>query len=95
MDIYRKSAQTANTAAAKETAGNTLLALNDKLFAQLDNLTSKNLKGEDLKNEIDRTDAIVDVAKTIIGNAELCLRAQIAKDEKLGAYAELPRMING
>lgn len=76
-------------------ATNTLMALNDKLFAQLDRLSDDSLKGDDLKNEIDRSDAIVDVAKTIIGNAELCLRAKIAKDEKLGSYAELPKMING
>ena len=40
---------------------NTLLSLNDKLFAQLERLSSPDLHGDALEEELKRTDAVVDV----------------------------------
>lgn len=73
---------------------NNLNSLNNKLFEQLDRLTNKNLSGDKLKEELERTDAIVDISRTIISNADLMLKAMVAKDEKLGSYAKLPALLD-
>ena len=73
---------------------NNLNSLNNKLFEQLDRLTNKNLSGDKLREELDRTDAIVDISRTIISNADLMLKAMVAKDEKLGSYAKLPALLD-
>ena len=73
---------------------NNLNSLNDKLFEQLDRLTNKNLSGDKLQEELERTDAIVDISRTIISNADLMLKAMVAKDEKLGSYAKLPALLD-
>ena len=59
---------------------NNLNSLNNKLFEQLDRLTNKNLSGDKLQEELERTDAIVDISRTIISNADLMLKAMVAKD---------------
>ena len=69
-------------------------SLNNKLFEQLDRLTNKNLSGDKLQEELERTDAIVDISRTIISNADLMLKAMVAKDEKLGSYAKLPALLD-
>ena len=74
---------------------NNLNSLNNKLFEQLDRLTNKNLSGDKLQEELERTDAIVDISRTIISNADLRLKAMVAKDEKLGSYAKLPALLDG
>ena len=73
---------------------NNLNSLNDKLFEQLDRLTNKNLSSDKLQEELERTDAIVDISRTIISNADLMLKAMVAKDEKLGSYAKLPALLD-
>ncbi len=73
---------------------NNLNSLNNKLFEQLDRLTNKNLSGDKLQEELERTDAIVDISRTIISNADLMLKAMVAKDEKLGSYAKLPALLD-
>ena len=73
---------------------NNLNSLNSKLFEQLDRLTNKNLSGDKLREELERTDAIVDISRTIISNADLMLKAMVAKDEKLGSYAKLPALLD-
>ena len=73
---------------------NNLNSLNNKLFEQLDRLTNKNLSGDKLQEELERTDAIVDISRTIISNADLMLNAMVAKDEKLGSYAKLPALLD-
>ena len=73
---------------------NNLNSLNNKLFEQLDRLTSNNLSGDKLQEERERTDAIVDISRTIISNADLMLKAMVAKDEKLGSYAKLPALLD-
>ena len=74
---------------------NNLNSLNNKLFEQLDRLTNNNLSGDKLREELERTDAIVDISRTIISNADLMLKAMVAKDEKLGSYAKLPALLDG
>ena len=73
---------------------NNLNSLNNKLFEQLDRLTNTNLSGDRLQEELERTDAIVDISRTIISNADLMLKAMVAKDEKLGSYAKLPALLD-
>lgn len=73
---------------------NNLNSLNDKLFEQLDRLTNNNLSDDKLQKELERTDAIVDISRTIISNADLMLKAMVAKDEKLGSYAKLPALLD-
>lgn len=71
---------------------NTLGDLNSYLFAQLDVLSNQDLKGEELKEEIYRSEAITDVAKAIIGNANTVLQAQKYSTEYI---KEVPRMLEG
>ena len=73
---------------------NNLNSLNSKLFEQLDRITNNNLSGDKLREELERTDAIVDISRTIISNADLMLKAMVAKDEKLGSYAKLPALLD-
>ena len=73
---------------------NNLNTLNSKLFEQLDRLTNNNLSGDKLREALERTDAIVDISRTIISNADLMLKAMVAKDEKLGSYAKLPALLD-
>ena len=54
-------------------AKNTLLDLNNHLFAQLERLGDEDLSQEDLQKEISRAKAISGVAKNIIDNAKTTL----------------------
>jgi hypothetical protein len=69
---------------------NTLVDLNNYLFAELERLDDEELKDEDLKKEISRAKAITGVASQVVANAGVVLRAAIAKQE----YApELPALL--
>lgn len=68
---------------------NNLGRLNDILFEQLDRMNNPKLAGEDLRGEIDRADAIIDLGRTIISNGELVLKAAIKKSE--GFYVDQGR----
>lgn len=68
---------------------NNLGRLNDILFEQLDRMNNPKLTGEDLRGEIDRADAIIDLGRTIISNGELVLKAAIKKSE--GFYVDKGR----
>ncbi len=50
--------------------------LHGSLFEQLDRLNKDGLKGEELKQEIDRAKAMGSIAQSIIKNGELVLRAK-------------------
>ena len=52
---------------------NKLTDLNDYLFAQLERLGDESIKPEQVKIEIERSRAIVDVADKIVSNARLQL----------------------
>lgn len=60
---------------------NQLSDLNNHLFAQLERLSDEDLTGEELKQEIDRSKAVNDVARNVVANAQLVLNAEIAKQE--------------
>lgn len=72
---------------------NTLTDLNNHLFAQMERLSDEDLNGEALEQELKRTDAIKNISKEIISNAQLALDAQIAVSEKLPMAAKLPAML--
>lgn len=52
-----------------------LVDLNNILFSQLDRISKEGLKGEELREEIDRTKAVSTIARDIIENARLALDA--------------------
>ncbi len=71
---------------------NKLLDLNNHLFAQLERLSDEGLKGDELKEEINRSKAVTGVSKEIVSNARLALDAQMAIGQSLKA-GQLPAMI--
>ena len=74
---------------------NTLGDLNNHLFAQLDRLSDKELKGEKLQEEISKAKAVGDIAARIIANGSLVLNAMKFKDDMWNADAKLPVMLEG
>ena len=54
---------------------NKLSDLNNHLFEQMERLNSDQLKGEELKNEIDRAKAMAEVADKIVGSAKVTVDA--------------------
>jgi len=56
---------------------NKLIDLNNHLFAQIERLNDEDKKGDDLKQEIERSKAMANVAKNIIDNGKLALAAQV------------------
>lgn len=71
---------------------NKLIDLNNHLFAQLERLSDEGLKGEQLREEINRSKAVGGVAKHIVDNARLALDAQIAVGNKVEKL-NMPEMI--
>lgn len=63
---------------------NNLQKLNDYLFSQLDRLNDPELKGDDLKDEIERSKAVTSVSKGVVENATLQLEAVKLKVEYVG-----------
>ncbi|TGE36862.1 hypothetical protein E4K67_17330 [Desulfosporosinus fructosivorans] len=73
---------------------NSLVDLNNHLFAQLERLGDEEIIGEKLAEEIDRAKAINSVAVQIISNGKLVLDAIKAKDEYLGGDSKrMPAML--
>ena len=53
---------------------NRLTDLNDHLFAQIERLGDEDLKGEDLKDEIERADSMARIATQIVQNNNTILK---------------------
>ena len=71
---------------------NTLNDLNNHLFAEIERLGDEDLKGEKLKEEIERARAVSNVSTKIIENANLVLEAEKFKDERLNEN-DLPELL--
>ena len=54
---------------------NDLIAMQDRIFAQFDKLAEMDLKGDELRLEIDRHLALAEWAKTAIANGALMTKA--------------------
>lgn len=74
---------------------NTLGDLNNHLFAQLERLGEEDLKGEKLDEEINRSKAVMGIAKGIIDNGALVLEGQKFMDNQMNADVTLPKMLEG
>ena len=72
---------------------NTLSDLNNHLFAEMERLGDESLKGDALKDEIGRADAITKVASEIINNGALALKAEMAKQNSLSSDTQLPAFL--
>lgn len=72
---------------------NTLSDLNNYLFEQLERLQDDSLDESGLDKEIQRSEAVQKVAKTIIDNGQLALQAKKHLDEYgQGDKVELPML---
>lgn len=70
---------------------NTLSDLNNHLFEQLERLNDAS--EDELKDEIDRSKAVTDIAKSVIDNGRLVLDAERFRDDRWDAEAETPKML--
>jgi hypothetical protein len=74
---------------------NTLGDLNNHLFASLERLNDEDIKGDDLKEEIERSKSIASVATRIIENGHLVLKAKKQHEDRMDANSKLPKMLEG
>lgn len=74
-----------------------LTDLNEYLFAQIQRLNDKGLSKEEVALEIEKAQAITNVADTIIKNGELALKTAIVmqKMRGQGKTPTLPPMLTG
>jgi hypothetical protein len=76
---------------------NTLGDLNNHLFAQLERLSDEDLKGEQLKEEMERARTITGLASQIIANGTLVLKARSLQLEYGGEIDDgekkMPKML--
>lgn len=66
---------------------NKSIDLNNHLFEQLERLNDTDLKGDDLKEEIERSKAVAGISKNIIENSKLALEAEKLKAEFTGDFS--------
>lgn len=74
---------------------NKLLDLNNHLFAELERLGDEDLKGDELKEEIERAKALSDVSEKVINNASLMLKAIHEQNEYGTGTRDVPKMLLG
>lgn len=64
---------------------NRLTDLNDHLFAQMERLGDEDLKGDDLKEEIERADSMARIATQIVQNNNVILKTIKIADDMIDA----------
>lgn len=74
---------------------NTLVDLNNHLFAELERLSDEDLTGEKLEAEISRSKALTGVSSQIIQNGKLLLDAIKFNDDRMSLDTVVPRMLTG
>ncbi len=74
---------------------NTLVDLNNHLFAEMERLSDENLTGEALDSEISRAKALTGVSSQIIQNGKLVLDAIRFQDDRMSLDTVVPRMLTG
>ena len=73
---------------------NTLVDLNNYLFAQIERLDDESLSKDALEREVVRGKAISDIAKTIVDNANVVLKAhEVAGKGFIDHNVEIPKML--
>lgn len=73
---------------------NTLVDLNNYLFAQIERLNNENLDTDKLKEEIDRSKALTQLGSVIINNANTILSAKKLQADTLGrSTVTIPKML--
>ncbi len=75
-------------------AKDTLTDLNTHLFAQIERLGDEDVKGDDLIEEIGRAQAVTSVAREIVSNASLVLKAQVAVSNSISGSLKPPKMLS-
>ncbi|EMW3851679.1 hypothetical protein AAE132_004617 [Salmonella enterica] len=70
---------------------NGLEDLHNHLFAQLERLSDESVKGDALKEEINRARAVSEIARGIVENGSLALKAQKLKAD--GVIKNTPRYL--
>jgi hypothetical protein len=71
---------------------NSLYDLNDHLFERIEWLTDRDVKDEELVEEIKRSDAVVKVSMQILKTAEVLIKAKSLVDNAQGEI-KLPYML--
>lgn len=66
---------------------NKSIDLNNHLFEQLERLNDVELKGDDLKEEIERSKAVAGISKSIIENSKLALESEKLKADYTGDFS--------
>ena len=70
----------------------TLSELHNELFKQLRRLNADELKGEELKREVERSHAVTSLSQTMINNAALVLKAHLGVANSVGSVT-MPSLI--
>jgi hypothetical protein len=76
-------------------ARSTLGDLNLHLFAQLERLGDEDIKGDELREEINRAEAVTAVAQQIISNGALVLKVKQLSVNKFDDDMQIPKMLEG
>lgn len=76
---------------------NTLLDLNNHLFAQLERLGDEDLSGEKLEEEVIRAKAVASISTQVINNGNLVLKAKEMQNSYTNRNRDekLPPMLTG
>ena len=74
---------------------NKLSDLSDHLFEQMERLNDAMLKGENLKEEVSRTNAMTDISMQLIEVGKLQLEAKKLVVDLRGTDEKMPRLLEG